>query len=544
MVNKYLFFETAHKKRMGVVISWSVLLGVLLVNAWFLIARGAAYLDSDMAANFLNAVHNNQEHTIMSTRWYYSTAVNILSDANVFQIVLLFFSSNWVLARALGVVLMQVILVVVMIWLMRIIGFDTRFAVLFSAFSVAPVSYWLLLMIGFGGYYIPLSINSLLAIIFILGYIKTDRKSARALYIIFMSVEAILMGVNGIKNAIFPYVPLVITAFTMYLLYVRINRKIIFDREQFEVRFLIGSIISGISFGVGFLINIVIISKIFVFENRDNMVWAPLDINAILSGISECLSLLGYQSDGHVNFFTSDGTLRSVFSLQGVANLFGILMIVGFVFSLIRLIKRLNVLNYMEKTIVILFICSLIVGCIVFKLTEGYDTSAVYWVPVYLIMLIIMAIEIKTEDYVFEVSPVVLCAVLTFSVLITSFSTIKLYEENPMHADPQLVNIASWLEDNGYTKGYGSFWQCNAVTLLTDGKVEMWDVYGLDNLELHRWLQPKSHEIPPEGDKIFALIGPNSEIDRDVFLQYMNTEPGIPEIVYKDEFGYIVVEYK
>ena len=47
-----------------------------------------------------------------------------------------------------------------------------------------------------------------------------------------------------------------------------------------------------------------------------------------------------------------------------------------------------------------------------------------------------------------------------------------------------------------------------------------------------------------EGNKIFALIGPKDELDRDVFLQYMNTEPGIPEIVYQDDEGYIVVEYK
>ena len=72
----------------------------------------------------------------------------------------------------------------------------------------------------------------------------------------------------------------------------------------------------------------------------------------------------------------------------------------------------------------------------------------------------------------------------------------------------------------------------------------MWSVYGFDSLELDKWLQKASHNEKPEGDKIFALIGPKDELDRDVFLQYMNTEPGIPEIVYQDDEGYIVVEYK
>ena len=141
-------------------------------------------------------------------------------------------------------------------------------------------------------------------------------------------------------------------------------------------------------------------------------------------------------------------------------------------------------------------------------------------------------------------SPSVIALMLTFCVAVTSVSTIKLYQEAPMHANPQLVNVAKWLEDNGYEKGYGTFWNSNSVTFLTNGKIDMWSVYGFDSLELDKWLQKTSHNEKPDGDKIFALIGPKDELDRDVFLQYMNTEPGIPEIVYQDDEGYIVVEYK
>ena len=40
-----------------------------------------------------------------------------------------------------------------------------------------------------------------------------------------------------------------------------------------------------------------------------------------------------------------------------------------------------------------------------------------------------------------------------------------------MHAKPQLVNVAKWLEENGYEKGYGTFWNSNSVTFLTNGKL-------------------------------------------------------------------------
>ena len=64
--------EVIMNKRAQTIFVWAVALVVLCINAWFLFVRGAAYLDSDMAANFLNAVHNNEEHTIISQNWYYS----------------------------------------------------------------------------------------------------------------------------------------------------------------------------------------------------------------------------------------------------------------------------------------------------------------------------------------------------------------------------------------------------------------------------------------------------------------------------------------
>ena len=50
----------------------------------------------------------------------------------------------------------------------------------------------------------------------------------------------------------------------------------------------------------------------------------PFRVDKFIEGISECISLLGYQSDEKVSFFTRETSLRPVFSLQGIANIFGI----------------------------------------------------------------------------------------------------------------------------------------------------------------------------------------------------------------------------
>ena len=524
-----------------------VLIILLAVNTWFLIARGNAYIDSDMASNFLMAVNANEMHALLADNWYYSTGVSIFSDANIFQLVLLFINDNMLMARALGVLLMQILLIISFLLLMKLLKVRRGISILFAAFTVAPISYWLLLMISFGAYYIMITAHAIISIVLILWFAKIDKNIDRKSLIICSAltiITGLVIGLNGLKGLIFPYAPMYVTSLILMMLSARNNEKLICKENEFEVRALIGSSIGSISYVVGFLINALYFSKIFTFEDKNNVVWGTFDISKFIEGISECISLLGYQSDEKVSFFTREASLRTVFSLQGIANIFGLVIIGLFIISVVRLIMNYKTLSKAEQMMVVLLISSLLVGCVIFKLTEGYDTSAVYWVPLYPLMLSIIAIELKTESFVFNMSSGVIALLLTFCIAVTSISTIKLYQEAPMHANPQLVNVAKWLEDNGYEKGYGTFWNCNSVTFLTNGKIDMWSVYGFDNLELDKWLQKTSHNVKPEGDKIFALIGPKDELDRDVFLQYMNTEPGIPEIVYQDDEGYIVVEYK
>lgn len=529
------------------VLPFIVLITVLGVNTWFLFVRGNAYIDSDMASNVLAAVNANAEHTLLSRNWYYSTVIGIFTDIHIFQLVLLFIKDNLLFARAIGVLLMQILLILSFLFLMKQIKISRSTAILFAAFTVAPISYWLLLMISFGAYYIMITVHAIISIVLLIWFTKVESNTKRRSFIVCIVltiVMGVITGLNGLKGLIFPYAPIFVMTFLMLAFNSRNNKKIFCKENEFELRALAGATIGLFAYAVGFLINSLYFSKIYVFEDKNDVVWGAFSIDKFIEGISECISLLGYQSDEIVSFFTREASLRSVFSLQGIANIFGLAIIGVFIISIVRLIMNYRTLSKVEQMMIVLLISSLLVGCVIFKLTEGYDTSAVYWVPLYPLMLTIIAIELKTESFVFDMSPSVIALMLTFCVAVTSLSTIKLYQEAPMHANPQLVNVAKWLEDNGYEKGYGTFWNSNSVTFLTNGRIDMWSVYGFDSLELDKWLQKASHNEKPKGDKIFALIGPKDELDRDVFLQYMNTEPGIPEIVYQDDKGYIVVEYK
>ena len=47
--------------------------------------------------------------------------------------------------------------------------------------------------------------------------------------------------------------------------------------------------------------------------------------------------------------------------------------------------------------------------------------------------------------------------------------------------------------DNGYTEGYATFWNGNAMTELTNGKLDVWTLQSLDEDYVPNWLQRKDH---------------------------------------------------
>ena len=232
------------------VIPFIVLITVLGVNTWFLFVRGNAYIDSDMASNVLAAVNANAEHTLLSRNWYYSTVIGIFTDIHIFQLVLLFIKDNLLFARAIGVLLMQILLVFSFLFLMKQIKISRSTAILFAAFTVAPISYWLLLMISFGAYYIMITVHAIISIVLLIWYTGIDCGRNRNSWIIctvLIIITGLITGLNGLKGMIFPYAPMLVTALFMLFITVRNNKVILGKENEFELRVLIGTVIGTIS---------------------------------------------------------------------------------------------------------------------------------------------------------------------------------------------------------------------------------------------------------------------------------------------------------
>ena len=96
-------------------------------------------------------------------------------------------------------------------------------------------------------------------------------------------------------------------------------------------------------------------------------------------------------------------------------------------------------------------------------------------------------IHISDSSNSFKNTKVFIVSALVFSILFTSVASVKQFQKTPIHANPQLVNIANLIEEKGYKQGYASFWQANALSFLTNGNVDVWSVFEFSDLKVYEW---------------------------------------------------------
>lgn len=83
--------------------------------------------------------------------------------------------------------------------------------------------------------------------------------------------------------------------------------------------------------------------------------------------------------------------------------------------------------------------------------------------------------------------------VITISNLLTIYLPIMKEDEPPL---TKKYEVARYLEENGFQRGYASFAHANNLTVLTNGKVRMASVASLDKMNVCKWLTSSNWYVP------------------------------------------------
>ncbi|WP_245523727.1 hypothetical protein [Treponema brennaborense] len=135
-----------------------------------------------------------------------------------------------------------------------------------------------------------------------------------------------------------------------------------------------------------------------------------------------------------------------------------------------------------------------------------------------------------------------LAAVLICSSFIT-YETVLCTDNNTDKHE-----VAAFLQEQSYTFGYATFWNANVFTFMTNGKVEIANLYRkndggtdliTDRFKCDKWLTPERYYEDTErnDEKVFLLVT-NDEYDASSDLRIFQTG----KRVYTDDF-YQVFEY-
>lgn len=459
---------------------WLLLAAAYLATVGWFAQNGAHNLDADMSSEMILAQLQNQEGTLLTQNWYYSSELRVVSPVPLYQLGLLLFPQDWHAARTLGTALMLAGIIAAFLYFARRMEMG-EMGVYMAAILAMPFSS-VYAYVGFfnGGY----SVYLMLVFVLLGLIVGMDRARHRAGCLLAVALLSLWGGAGGVRMLLFLAAPLAAAYAVEAFDAIRRHERIAQAMEPALFWPLLGAFVAAVMTAVGYAINEKVLSRLFDYMRYDQM------------GLSMPKSDMFFaQLTGIAEFFGCRETTQ-MFSARGIASLLALCMMGVSLLVLLELLlrRREGRLSLRHSVLLLFTVFSVALGVVINALTENY--FARYFLPG-LLMLIVMILLAWQQTQcrsalLRRAVPLALCAVFALE------SAIYLRQEQSSETAPY-EEAAEWLVQNGFTQGYATFWNAATLTEASDGAIEVYtmtDSYWEDDwkkLELNRFLQKKSH---------------------------------------------------
>ena len=498
--------ETKKQLLIGAALVLELLLLLLYLNG-----RINKLLDSDMSSEMVLGQLLAQNNELMTTKFYYSTEMRVLSIQLVFALCFKLFR-DWHVIRMVVMVCLWVILIVAYYFLCRAME-CRKYFLLTALLLFAPVSSCYFEFMLVAACYIPYVAIAFAALAMNELYMKAQRGS-RKLWLVVSVLLAFVAGLGGPREIIALYGPIGVAAAAELL-----NKKNKTRWQQFIYATFVGAAAL-----LGYALNMLVLARIYHFAT-----W------------------------GWLGFQLADGS-RMVEIFSSFLQLFG---------------ARGTGTEYVFTCAVSVMWIVLTIGCIVYAYThevsDGYRRLADFTVAVYLLYFLLYSVT----NMLFSARYGILNTVLSIPLLAMAANEVHLNESKRQWllavvatatiAGGALVlfriagedqttaqrDVTEKLLAEGYVNGYATFWNANVLTELSDGKIEVWQWCGGQDLPEHssdiddmtQWLQLASHMVEHPSGKVFALFT-REEFESNPWRKNLHPE----DVIYENE-EYIVMSY-
>lgn len=500
---KQITGHSLQRSRLWQAIPWVWVAAGFLFDLWYQFFPGRNLLDADLASEVLLADLLNQEKSIVSTNWFYSTELRVFNLQWFYRVGLWLFSQNWQLVRAVGMTMALALYGAVLLLFARSAGFR-RGALWLAGALLWPFGQRYLLYGIFGGYYLvhPLFYLSVLALLF--HSAKPDTVHRGRLWAV-ACVISLLFGMNGVKQLMVFYAPLLLTVLAVAGLALHDCGKSDWKAAcrccRPQLHLLCGTILTSMACTVGYGINSVVLARWYTFKTFGGIAWSRSEEWFSLDGvIADFFHEFGYQNGGNLLGFSGMATGLGL-ALGGVVFL-----------CLVRLLWRLRTLRLPEQTLALLLFFMILICAVCYTYFQEYNQY--YWLTALPIAISVVAVELKTENFHLPGARSAAAALLAAVITVCAIHTVRREIEKPLLAHKNIEVVTDWLEEQGYTGGYATFWNANAVTGLSSGRVEMWTLVNLSDDVIMDWLQKKDH-VTTDPERPFLLFDTETDGDPD-----------------------------
>lgn len=473
---------------------WLWMAAAYLFDLWYQLVPGKWIVDSDLASEMILSDLLNKEGTIISHNWFYSTELKVVNLQWFYRLGLLIFPNDWHLARTFGMAITLALFAAAMLFFVKCAGLG-RAGLWMVGTLLWPFGQHYLVYAIYGGYYLVYTFFYMLVLALVLRSLNADKKHCALQWVLACVITAVA-GMNGVKQLMVFHAPLCLAAAILLVLALhscgKTNWKAALDACRKEVRLLVASLVTAVAAAAGYFVSNAVLSRMYDFKSYNFIVW---------NRDEDWFTLDRILMDFFHEFGYENGS--GVFHFGGIAAAVGLLLGCWMFFCIVRLLLRLDKLERNDKLLVLLLVAMLAVCGVAY--TYFHEYYLYFWLMNMPVAIAVMAVEIKTEDFRILGARQLLGVGLAVCFTLCAVSTVRQEQEHPYLAHKGLNTAAEWLVDNGYTQGYSTFWNGNAMTELTSGKLEVWTLQSLDRDDVPNWLQPKSH-LTTDPEHPFLLI--------------------------------------
>ena len=473
---------------------WLWMAAAYLFDLWYQLVPGKWIVDSDLASEMILSDLLNKEGTIISHNWFYSTELKVVNLQWFYRLGLLIFPNDWHLARTFGMAITLALFAAAMLFFVKCAGLG-RAGLWMVGTLLWPFGQHYLVYAIYGGYYLVYTFFYMLVLALVLRSLNADKKHCALQWVLACVITAVA-GMNGVKQLMVFHAPLCLAAAILLVLALhscgKTDWKAALDACRKEVRLLAASLVTAVAAAAGYFVSNAVLSRMYDFKSYNFIVW---------NRDEDWFTLDRILMDFFHEFGYENGS--GVFHFGGIAAGIGLLLGCWMFFCIVRLLLRLDKLERNDKLLVLLLVAMLAVCGVAY--TYFHEYYLYFWLMNMPVAIAVMAVEIKTEDFHILGARQLLGVGLAACFTLCAVSTVRQEQEHPYLAHKGLNTAAEWLVDNGYTQGYSTFWNGNAMTELTSGKLEVWTLQSLDRDDVPNWLQPKSH-LTTDPEHPFLLI--------------------------------------